>query len=142
MANAVYDAFKAGILGGLYDLDTATIKVALVRNYVFNAAHTFMSDVTAAAIVNGTSPALTGTTVAGGVFDANDTTIPTTGHANTHYLILYQASAPTGGSDLAATAQRLIAYFDTGTGMPIAGVGNGTLTVAWSNGSTRILKVG
>lgn len=142
MANAAYDAFKAGLLGGLYDLDTATVKVALVRGYTFSAAHTFLSDVTAAGgVVNGTSGALSSPTLTGGVFDANDTTIATTANASNHYLVVYQASAVTGGADVAATAQRLIAYFDTGTGLPVV-PGTGTLTITWANTTNRILKVG
>lgn len=143
MANAVYDAFKAGILGALYDLDTASIKVALVRGYTYSAAHVFLSDITGGGggTINGTSAALASPTVTGGVFDANDTTITTTASASNHVLIVYQASAVTGGADVAAGSQRLVAHFDTGTGLPVV-PGAGTLTVTWANTTNRILKVG
>lgn len=142
MANATYDAFKSGVLGALYDLDTASIKVAVVRGYTYSASHTFMSDVTGAGgTVHATSSALTSPTITAGVFDAADTTITVTANASNHYLVLYQASAVTGGADVAATAQRLIAYYDTGTGLPIV-PGAGSLTITWPNTANKILKVG
>lgn len=142
MANAVYTPFLQGILNAEYDLNTGVIKVALVRSYTYTATHATMADVTGAGgVVNGTSAALANPTITGGVFDADDTTITTTASAVNHYLIVYQASAVTGGADVAAGSQKLIAYFDTGTGLPIQ-PGNGTVTVTWANTTNRILKVG
>lgn len=142
MANAVYTAFKQGVLNAEYDLNTASVKVALVRGYTFSAAHSTMADVTGAgATINGVSAALTTPSITGGVFDADDTTIATTANASNHYLVVYQASAVTGGADVAASSQKLIAYFDTGTGLPVV-PGTGTLTVTWANTANRILKVG
>lgn len=142
MANAVYDAFKQGVLNAEYDLNTAAIKVALVRNYTFSAAHATMDDVTAAGgVINGTSAALANPVITGGVFDADDTTITTTASAVNHYFVVYQASAVGGGADVAGSAQKLIAYFDTGSGLPVQ-PGNGTVTITWANTTNRILRVG
>jgi hypothetical protein len=142
MANAAYTAFKAGLLDAGYDLNTASIKVALVRGYTFSAAHATMADVTGSgATVNGVSAALTTPTIAGGVFDTDDTTITTTANATNHYLIVYQASAVGGGADVAAASQKLICFFDTGTGLPVV-PGTGTLTVTWANTTNKILKIG
>lgn len=142
MANAAYTAFKKGVLNAEYDLDTAAIKVALVRGYTFSAAHATMADVVAAgATINGTSAALTTPTITGGVFDADDTTIATTANATNHYLVVFQASAVTGGADVAQASQKLICFFDTGTGLPVV-PGTGTLTVTWANTANKILKVG
>ena len=142
MANGYFTPFTEGLLDGSVDLDTATVKVALVRGYTFSAAHKFVSDVTGAGgTINGTSAALTTKTVTGGVFDADDTTISATANATNHGLLLFQASASTGGADVAATAQRVIAYFDTGTGLPIQ-PGTGTVTVTWPAANPKILKVG
>ncbi|MET0701711.1 MAG: hypothetical protein ABWY93_18830 [Mycobacterium sp.] len=142
MANAVYDAFKQGILNAEYDLNTAGIKVALVRNYTYSASHATMSDVTTAGgVVNGTSAALTNPTITGGVFDADDTSITTTASAVNHYFIIFQSSAVTGGADVADTAQKLVAYFDTGSGLPVQ-PGNGTVTITWANTTNRIVKIG
>lgn len=142
MANATYTQFKQGILNAEYDLNTASIKVALVRAYAFSAAHATMADVTAAGgVTNGVSAALTNPTITGGVFDADDTTVATTASAVNHYLIVYQSSAVTGGADVAAASQKLIAYFDTGTGLPVV-PGTGTLNITWANTTNRIVKVG
>jgi hypothetical protein len=142
VSNAAFTALKAGLLGALYDFDTASIKCSLVRGYTFDASHVFVSDVTGAGgTLNGTSAALGSPSVTGGVFDANDTTISATANATDHGLLVYQASAVTGGADVAASAQRLIAYYDTGTGFPIQ-PGTGTVTVTWDNGTNKIAKVG
>jgi hypothetical protein len=143
MANASYTAFKQGVLNAEYDLNTASIKCALVRGYTFSAAHATMADIVGGGggTINGTSAALTTPTITGGVFDADDTTITTTTSASTHVLIVFQSSAVTGGADVAQSAQKLIAFYDTGTGLPVT-PGTGTLTVAWANTTNRILKVG
>lgn len=142
MANAVYTPFKAGVLNAEFDLNTATIKCSLVRGYTFSASHQFVSDVTGAGgTLNGTSAALANPTITGGVFDADDTSITTSASASDHALIVYQSSAVTGGADVAASSQRLIAYYDTGTGLPIQ-PGTGTVTVTFDSGTNRILKVG
>ncbi len=53
---------------------------------------------------------------------------------------MFQSSAVTGGADVAATAQRLIAYIDTATGMPVTPNG-GDITIAWDNGANKIFKL-
>lgn len=142
MANAVYDTFKQGVLNAEFDLNTATIKCALVRGYTFSAAHSVVSDVTGAGgTLNGTSAALANSTITNGVFDADDTTITTSANATNHGLLIFQSSAVTGGADVAASAQRVIAYYDTGTGLPIQ-PGTGTVTVTFDSGTNKILKIG
>jgi hypothetical protein len=142
MANAVFDTFKEGVLNAAYDLNTATIKCSFVRGYTFSAAHAFVSDVTGAGgTLNGTSAALTTPTITNGVFDADDTSITTTANATNHGLLVFQSSAVGGGADVAASAQRVIAYFDTGTGLPIQ-PGSGAVTVTWDSGTNKILKIG
>lgn len=141
MANAVFDTFKEGLLNAAYDLNTATIKCAFVRGYTFNAAHAFVSDVTATGTLNGTSAALTTPTITNGVFDADDTSIATAANATNHGLLVFQSSAVGGGADVAASAQRVIAYFDTGTGLPIQ-PGTGNVTVTFDSGTNKILKIG
>lgn len=142
MANASYTAFKSGILTGAYDLDTAVIKVALVRGYTYNASHTSMADITSnGGVLNGTPATLANPTVTAGVFDADDCTITTTANASNHVLIIYQASAVTGGADVAAASQKLMLYMDTGSNLPIV-PGTGTLGITWSNAAGKIYKVG
>ena len=142
MTNALFTPAAEGFIAGEIDLDTATIKAAFVRGYTFSASHKFVSDVTGAGgTINGTSAALTSKTVTGGVFDAADTTVTPTASAVDHGILLCQASAVTGGADVAASAQRVIAWYDTGTGLPIQ-PGTGSTPITWDNGTNKILRVG
>jgi hypothetical protein len=142
MANAYFTSTPEGFIDGSINLNTAAIKAAFVRSYTFSAAHKFVSDVTTAGgVLNGTSAALTSVTVTGGVFDAADTTVTTTASAVNHGILLFQSSAVTGGADVAASAQRVIAYYDAGTGLPIQ-PGTGSTPITWDNTTNRILKVG
>lgn len=142
MANAYYSTAVEGFIAGEIDLDTAVIKAAFVRGYTFSAAHKFVSDVTTAGgTLNGTSAALTSKTITSGVFDAADTSATTTASAVDHGILLFQSSAVTGGADVATSAQRVIAYYDTGTGLPIQ-PGTGSTPITWDNGTNKILKVG
>lgn len=142
MANSLFDAGREGFLAGEIDWDTAVIKVALVRGYTFNAAHKFVSDVTGASgTLAATSAALTSKTVTGGVADAADITFSAVAsNAGNHSLMIFQSSAVTGGADVAASAQRLIAWIDTATNLP-AVPNSGDITVAWDNGSNKIFKL-
>ncbi len=142
MANASYTAFRTGLMSGLYDLDTAVLKCALVGGYVYSATHATMADVTTAGgVANGTPAILANPTITAGVFDADDCTITTTASASTHALIVYQASALTGGADVAPASQRLCWYFDTGTNLPIT-PGAGVITITWPNTAAKIYKIG
>lgn len=141
MTNAVFTPFLEGILAGEIDLDTAVIKAAFIRGYTFSAADKFMSAVLGTGTLNGTPVALTSVTLTGGVFDAADSSITTTANATNHAIIIYQASAVTGGADVATSAQRTICYLDTGTGLPIQ-PGTGATPITWDNGTNKILRVG
>ncbi len=142
MANQSYLSYRDGVQTGLIDLDTAVIKVALVRGYTFSASHTSMADVTSAGGVVNATATLAGITVSGGVVNATSpTTLTTTANASQHILIVYQASAVTGGADVSAANQRLCYYMDTGDNLPIV-PGNGTLQINWPTGSSKIYKLG
>jgi hypothetical protein len=142
MANALFATAAQGFIDGSIDLDTATIKVALVRGYTFTSSHTFVSDVTGAGgVFNGTGQAIPSVTVTNGVFNGQGVTFTTTASAVNHSLLIYQSSAVTGGSDVAASAQRVIAWYDTGTGLPVQ-PGAGTYPLTWDTGTNKILKVG
>lgn len=142
MANAAFSTFYDGVMTGAIDLDTAVLKASLVRGYTFTGTHSFVSDVTGAGgTLNGTTAALGSVTVSAGVFDAADTSLTATANATNHGILIYQASAVTGGADVAASAQRLICYLDTGTGLPIQ-PGSGTVTITWDNGTNKIIKIG
>lgn len=142
MANASYYPFRDAIMVGSINMSTGVLKVALVRGYTFAATHVFMSDVTTAGgVVNAASTALLNKTFTAGVFDADDITLTATASALNHVLIVYQSSAATGGADVAATAQRLLFYMDTGTNLPIAPAA-GTVTITWPNTTGKIYQLG
>ena len=142
MANAVFPKAKEGFLDGSIDLDTAVIKVALVRGYSYSSTHEFVSDVTGArATLHATSGGLASKDVTNGVFDADDVTFTTpAADANSHSLLIFQSSAVGGGSDVASSSQRVIAWIDTGTGIPIKPAG-GDITVVWDSGSNKIFSL-
>lgn len=141
MANAVFPKALEGFIKGAIDLDTAVIKCALVRGYTYDSTDEFVSDVVSTGTLNGTSAALASVTVTNGVFDAADTTLSASASGTDHSLLIFQASAVTGGADVAQSSQRVIAYCDTGTGLPIQ-PGTGTVNVTWDNGTNKIFKLG
>jgi hypothetical protein len=49
-------------------------------------------------------------------------------------------AAVTGGADVAASAQRVIAFLDTASNLPVTPNG-GDITVSWDNGSNKIFKL-
>ena len=142
MASQLYDAGKEGLLGAEIDWDGAVIKAALVRGYNFSASHRFVSDVTnAGGSLVAVSGALTGKSISGGVADAADVSfaaVPT--GAAIPAIVIFQASAVTGGSDLAASAQRLICYIDTATGLPVTPNGQ-AINLSFDNGANRIFRL-
>lgn len=142
MSNALFDTAREGFLVGDIDWDTAVIKTALVRGYTFDASDEFVSDVTGAGgTLHATSSALGSKTSTGGVADAADVTFTApAANANDHSVLVFQASAVTGGADVAASAQRLIAWFDTGSNLPIQPDG-GDIKIAWDNGANKIFAL-
>lgn len=142
MANALFDPGREGFLAGEIDYDTAVIKVSLVRSYTFSAAHKFVSEVTGAGgTLVATSAALAGKTVTTGIADANDVTFTAVGAgAAITSVIIFQASAVGGGADVAAASQRLIAFLDSATGLPVTPNG-GDITITWDNTTNKIFKL-
>jgi hypothetical protein len=105
---------RQGLGIGAIDIDTAVLKCSLVRGYTYNAAHQFVSDITGAGgTLVQTSGALTTVSFVDGVLDADDVTFTSVpaGAAITSALI-FQASAVTGGADVAASAQRVVGILD------------------------------
>jgi hypothetical protein len=145
VANQLFDSGREGFLDGSIDYDTAVVKAVLLRSYTFSAAHKFLSDITGSgATVVATSPALTSKTVTAGVAGAADTTFSAVplGAACTA-IVLVQSSAVTGGADVAAAAQRVIAYVDTVAGPAALTVtpNGGDVNVAWDTGANKIFKL-
>lgn len=140
MANAIFPKGREGFLNGDIDWATATIKVSLVRGYTYDSTDEFVSDVTATGTLASTQTLGT-KTATNGTADAADVTFTAvTANANNHSLLVYQASAVGGGADVAASAQRVIAYYDTGTNLPVVPNG-GDVTVTWSSGADKMFTL-
>jgi hypothetical protein len=102
-----------------------------------------VSDLTATHTIASTSAALSGKTVTSGVADATDLApafSAVAANANNHVIVVMQSSAVTGGSDVAASAQRLVAWLDTGTNLPVVPNG-GDINVTFDNGANKIFKL-
>lgn len=142
MANTLFSPAREGFLAGEIDWNTAVIKVALVRGYTFDATDRFVSDVTTGGgTLHATSAALANKSVTDGVADADDVTFTTpASNATDHSVLIFQSSAVGGGADVAAGSQRVIAWIDTATGLPIRPNG-ANITLAWDAGANRIFRL-
>jgi len=135
MANALFDKARQRFLEGQFNWNTDTIKAVLVDTgtYTVNlSAHEFLSDIGTGARIS-TSGAFTGKTTSGGAADANDITFTSVTGASIEAIVLYKDT----GTD--ATSP-LIAFIDTGTGLPITPNG-GDIIVTWDNGANKIFKL-
>lgn len=145
MANALYDLGREGFLAAEIDWDNAVVKAALVRGYTPNlATHKFVSDVTGAGgTLVATSGALINKTIALGVADADNVTFSTVAAgAPIEHVLVFQSSAVTGGGDVAAGAQRLIALYDSSTGVALPVTPNGgDIIIAWDNGTNKMFRI-
>lgn len=107
--------------------------------YIANLSKTYLSDF-APSGSRVESAALIGKSVLpGGVLDASDYTLDG-GSTMRHALVLAKAAALDADADLADTAQRLVAYWDTMPGLPIAAsLGPGLF--AFSNSADRAIHL-
>jgi len=134
MATKLYPLGRQGFLDGSIDWDTGVIVAYLVdaADYTYSDSHQFLSSVTAGARVAGPIT-LASKTVVNGTADAADITFTSVTGDQSEAVILVQQSAPSGGSALAEGAQRLIAYIDNLTGLPVTPSG-GNIVVQWAAG--------
>ena len=141
-ANALYDLGRQGILDDTIAMSVATIKLVLIdsADYAVNlATHQFLSSVAAIGRV-ATTAALASKTFAAGVFDAADLGFGNVTGDPSEAIAVVQTSAAAGGADVADTAQRLVGYMDTATGLPVSPNG-GAINVVFDNGANRIFKL-
>lgn len=134
MANALYVKGKEKILSAAINFSSDTLKVRLVKNtYAQNlTTDEFVSLVTK--VTGTTDQLLTGKTVTGGVFDANDVTFTAVPAGETSEgVVIFKDT----GDD--ATSP-VIAYIDTITGFPLATNG-GDITIQWDNGAFKIFSL-
>lgn len=135
MANALFDTGRQGFLDGSIDWDTNTIKLVFVDHTDDNpdvATDDNLDDIAAAGRV-GTSGAFASPTTTAGVADAADVTVNTVSGDQFESINIYKDTG------VEATS-RLIAKFDTATGLPLTPNG-GNITVAWDNGANKIFKL-
>lgn len=134
--NGLYDAGRNAFLTGDIDWVADDIRVILVDSTEYTvdlAAHEFLDDVPSGSRI-ATSGALANKTAVAGVADADDVTFtavagPDSGEA----LVIYQHTGVEGTS-------QLIAYIDTGTGLPVTANG-GDIIVTWDSGANKIFKL-
>lgn len=132
MADVIYNSFKKKIMDGSIDLDTDTIKVALVTSSYTpdQDVHDFFDDVTNE--VSGTGYTAGGASLANksvtadntdneGVFDADDVSW-TTSTITARGAVLYKSTGT-------ASTSALIAYLDFGADKIST---DGTFTIAWN----------
>lgn len=135
MANLAFPKGIEGVMDGTLDLDSDTMRVALVRGYTYNSAHSVLSDITGAGATIVATDLLIGKSATLGVWDANDDSFGTVGAgAACAHLTAYEDTGT-------ASTSRVFPLIDTATGLPVTPAG-GTISVTWDNGTNKILKFG
>lgn len=137
MANTLYDKARQRFLEGQINWNTDTIKAMLIDTGAYTAnfsSHEFLSDVGTSARISGTvGLTLTGKSTTGGAADAGDVTFTSVSGPSIEAILLYKDTG-------AESTSPLIAFIDTGTGLPITPNG-GDIIVTWDNGPNKIFKV-
>lgn len=134
MANAHYRKGAEKILSKQINLLTDTIKAVLVKNtYPQNlSTDEFLTDISA--YVLNTAQTMTGTSVTGGVFDANDVTFLAVAAGDvSEGIVVYKDTGVAGTSPL-------LLYIDTITGFPLTTNGS-DITAQWDNGVYKIFSM-
>ena len=132
MANTSYPKGMEKLLSGSINVPSDTIKAALLPNtYALSAAHEYLSQLGS---LVGIAQTLTGKSVTGGVFDADD--------------VDFGALAP--GSNVGAMAifkdtgnastSPVLLFCDTATGLPMVTNG-GAVTIPWDDGPKKIARL-
>lgn len=139
MANALYGKAKEELLGTTagtrINWINDTVKMTLVDNADYTVSidvDDFYNDVPAAGRV-ATSAALSSKTSALGVADAADVTFASVTGDVSESLVIWKDSG-------VETTSPLIAYIDTGTGLPVTPNG-GNITVTFDSGANKIFKL-
>lgn len=135
MANEIYAYAKQLMLSGSLSWTGDTIKAVLVNaaNYTVNTTtHQFLSTIAATARV-AASGAFSSLTATNGVADAADVTFSTVSGDTVNAIVVYKDSGVEASSPL-------IAYIDTGTGLPIT-PGGANIVITWDNGANKIFAI-
>jgi ABC-type tungstate transport system permease subunit len=116
-----------------YLVDAADYTVDLVN-------HEFLSSIAAAGREESVQVSTTGRTSDTGVLDHADITFTAAAGDPCEYLICVKAAVADADADLADTAQRLIIFIDTATGLPVT-LSGGNVVVAFDSGTNKIAKI-
>lgn len=132
MANKFYPLGAEKILSGQINFPADTIKATLVTSaYTYSATDEFLSSLGA---LVGPQVTLTGKTVGGGVFNADDLEFGAIAPGSTiKALVLYVDMG-------SAATSPLLCYFDEVTGFPFTTNG-GDVNTPWSKGAYKILSL-
>lgn len=125
---------KAGetVWSGQINMVADDIRAILVpSSYVYDANHDFLDDIPA---IIGSAVALTGKSVAGGVFDANDADFGAIASGSTIGSVFIYKHTGT-----ASTSPLLMRFTDV-VGLPLPTNGAGIL-LQWSNGAAKIVSL-
>lgn len=136
MANQLYKGIKEDFLNGTINLLSVNLRVALVKNgYSIDVDNDqYVSDVGSENIA-ARSNILENISITDGILDAENETIENYGTSGFDYLIIYEST----GDD---STSRLIAYIDTGDGLPVASTSETiSITIQWSDLVTKIFSL-
>ena len=141
MANALYGLARQGFLLGTLSW-TTTLKVCLVDAADYTVSidtNQYMNTNTVATVAKVATVTLTGLTATLGVADAFDATFTTVSGDTSEALVIWKDGGG-GGTSTNGTADILIAYIDSATGLPVIPNG-GNITITWDNGANLIFKL-
>jgi len=145
MGNALYGLAREAFLGGDLDWDANDIKCLLVDTTDYSVSidvDQYCNKDTipdAARVTNGLSGNFASKTKTLGVADAADITLSTVSGEQCEAIVIFQDGGD-GGVSQSGTNDRLIAYIDTATGLPVTPNG-GDITIQWDSGASKIFKL-
>lgn len=126
MANVLFPKFKEALLNKEHDLNSDSIRATLIdsADYTFGAGHTTYADGTVPAAAKvAVSSTLGSPTIVDGVFDTADFTWSAVTGDVSEAIILWNDTPTT------PTADPLVAFYDSVTGLPVTPNG-GDINVA------------
>lgn len=137
MANALYDHGRQAFAEGAINLPTDSITAVLVNiasgHYTVDlAAHQYLSSIVSGDRV-AISSAFSSKSDTAGVFNAANVTFSAVTGSAAGAIVIFKDT----GTD---TTSPLIAYMDTGTGLPVTPNG-GDISITWDTGSNKIFKL-
>ena len=131
--SALFNPGREGFLDGSIDWDTDDVRVMLVKSaYSPDMTDRFLSDL--GSVDNGRTTALGTKAVTDGIADAANTSLVATAAVACNALVVFKHT----GND--ATA-RVIAYIDSGTGLPFTPAAGQTININWSDLTNKIFKL-